>query len=236
MLQKILALWLAAACGVALADEASVRKIFETKFPQGKIESVAKTPYGGLYEVFMDRSIHYTDEKVSFIIYGALVDTATNRNVTEQRMRKLTALNMKEMPPVAMAIKRVKGDGKRQLFVFSDPFCPYCKRLEQELEKINNVTIYVYLYPTERTFPGATVLSKSIWCSADRVKAWEDMVLRGQRPAAKGTCSNPIEQIAKIGGNLGITTTPTMVFGDGAPLAGAVPALEIDRLLTQTSQ
>jgi thiol:disulfide interchange protein DsbC len=234
MLRTILALWLAAACGAALADEAGVRKILETRFPQGKIESVAKTPYGGLYEVYMDGSIQYTDEKVSFMVCCALIDTATNRNVTEQRMRKLTALNMKEMPPVAMAIKRVKGDGKRQLFVFSDPLCPYCKRLEQELERINNVTVYVFLYPTERTFPGTTALSKSIWCSADRAKAWEDAMLKGQRPAAKGTCSNPIEQVAKIGGNLGITTTPTLVFADGAPLRGAVSAPDIDRLLNQT--
>jgi thiol:disulfide interchange protein DsbC len=236
MLRTILALWLVAMCGAALADEASVRKVFETRFPQSKIESVVKTPYGGLYEVFMDRSIHYTDEKVSFIIYGALVDTGTNRNITEQRMRKLTALNVKEMPPIATAIKRVKGDGKRQLFVFSDPLCPYCKRLEQELERINNVTVYVYLYPTERTFPGATALAKSIWCSPDRAKAWDDMMLKGQRPAAKGTCTDPLEQIAKLGGNLGITTTPTLVFADGAPLAGAVPAAEIDRLLNQTGR
>jgi thiol:disulfide interchange protein DsbC len=236
MLRRLLGLCLLVACAGALANEASVRKIFETKFPQSRIESVVKTPYGGLYEVFMDRNIHYTDEKVSFFIVGALIDTSNSRNVTEQRMRKLTALNLKEMPPLAMAIKRVKGDGKRQLFVFSDPSCPFCKRLEQELAKVNNVSVYVYLYPTERTFPGTTELAKSIWCSPDRGKAWEDWMLNGQRPTAKGTCANPVDQITKMGGNLGITSTPTMVFADGAPLASAVSATDIERLLTQTVQ
>jgi thiol:disulfide interchange protein DsbC len=232
----LLALWLLATAAAAPADEAGVRKIFESKFPQSKVESVTKTQYGGLYEVFMDRTIHYTDEKVSFFIVGALVDTSTSRNVTEQRMRKLTALNLKEMPPLSMAIKRVKGDGKRQLFVFSDPMCPFCKRLEQELAKVTNVTVYLYLFPTERTFPGSTALAKSIWCSADRAKAWEDLVLRAKEPTVKGTCANPVEQIAKLGGNLGIASTPTIVFGDGAPLAGAVSATDIERLLTQTVQ
>lgn len=236
MLRKLVLIGLAFLCGAAFADEASVKKLVQEKLPQAKIQSVVKTPYGGLYEVYMDGNIHYTDEKATFIIYGMLIDTKTNRKVTEQRMRKFTALNLKELPPLDTAIKRVKGDGKRTLMVFSDPMCPFCKRLEQELAKLNNVSIYLWLYPIEHKFPGTTELAKSIWCSPDRGKAWDDWMLKAQRPAAKGTCANPIADIDKTGGRLGITVTPTLVFADGAPVNGAIPAADIDRLMNQTGQ
>src|SRR3954464_789776 len=119
MLKNLVAVLALFACGIACADEASVRKLVEAKLGN-KVQSVAKTAYGGLYEVYVDKTLHYTDEKVSFLIYGVLVDTKTNRNMTEQSLRKLTALNLAQLPPLSMAIKRVKGDGKRQLRVFSD--------------------------------------------------------------------------------------------------------------------
>lgn len=220
--------------GLAAADEASVKKLVSAKFPQAKIESVIKTAYGGLYEVYMDGRIHYTDEKMTFFLIGELIDTKTSVNVTEQRFRKLTALNLKEMPPFEMAIKRVKGDGRRQLIVFSDPMCPYCRRIEQEFTKLNNVTIYLFPYPIEKRFPGSTELAKSIWCSADRGKAWDEWMLKGTKPSTKGTCPTPIEDIDKIGNKLGIGITPTVVFSDGAPMNGMVSAAEMDRLMNQT--
>jgi thiol:disulfide interchange protein DsbC len=220
-------------CGAALADEASVRKLVEAKLGN-KVQSVAKTPYGGLYEVYVDKTLHYTDEKVTFLIYGVLIDTKTDRNVTEQRMRKLTALNVKQLPPLNMAIKRVKGDGKRQLMVFSDPMCPYCRKLEAELERINNVTIYLYPFPLEAKFPGSTGIAKSIWCSSDKAKAWDDWMLRALRPSGRTDCANPIEQIDTFATKLNIDTTPTLVFADGGVLRQYVGANDIERFLNDT--
>ena len=236
MLRTILLCFLLLTCGLALADEASVRKGVEDRFPQAKIQSVSRTPYGGLYEVYMDGKMHYTDEKVGFVMIGELIDTKTSQNVTEQRMRKLTALNLKELPPLSAAIKRVKGDGRRTLMVFSDPMCPYCKRLEQELAKLNNVTIYWWLYPVENKFPGSTELAKQIWCAPDRGKAWDDLMLKGQRPTGNASCANPIADIDKIGSRMNISVTPTLVFVDGAPYAGMLPAAAIERLLTPPPQ
>lgn len=229
----LLLMLLALACGVAAADEASVKKLVEAKLG-ARVQSVVKTPYGGLYEVYVDKNLHYTDEKVSFLIYGVLIDTKTDRNVTEQRMRKLTALNVKDLPPLNMAIKRVKGDGKRQLMVFSDPMCPYCKKLEGELEKINNVTIYVFPYPIEAKFPGSTGIAKSIWCSADRAKAWDDWMLKALRPSGRTDCANPVEQIDAYAAKLNVDTTPTLVFADGGVLRQAVAARDIERFLNDT--
>jgi thiol:disulfide interchange protein DsbC len=112
--------------------------------------------------------------------------------------------------------------------------CPFCRRIEQEFRKLNNVTIYLYPYPIEKRFPGTTELSKAIWCSIDRAKAWDDWMLKGQRPAAKGSCPNPVDEIEKIGSKLGIEITPTVVFADGAPMRGMITAADIERLIDQT--
>ena len=220
--------------GLAAADETVVKKLMAAKFPQAKIESVQKTTYGGLYEVYMDGRLHYTDEKMSFILIGELIDTKTSQNVTEQRFRKLTALNLKELPSLGLAIKRVKGDGSRQLIVFSDPMCPYCRRIEQEFAKLNNVTIYLFPYPIEKRFPGTTELSKAIWCAPDRGKAWDEWMQKGTRPSVKGSCVTPIEDIDKSGSKLGISITPTVIFADGAPMNGMVTATNLERLMSQT--
>jgi len=237
MLRKLFLFCLLLTCGAALADEASVRKILQDKFPQSKIQSVTKSPYGGLYEIYMDgitSGLHYTDEKVSFILFGVLIDPRTNKNVTEQRMRRLTALNVKDLPPLEMAIKRVKGDGKRRLMVFSDPMCPYCKKLEEELGRLNNVTIYVFPYAIESKFPGTTAIAKSIWCSPDRAKAWEDWMLRALSPAGRTDCKNPVEDMDKFATRLKVEATPTLVFADGGVIRQYIKAEDIERFLNDT--
>jgi len=233
MLKKMLLGLALMACGAALADEASVRKLVEAKLGT-KVQSVTKTSYGGLYEIFVDKTLHYTDEKVSFLIYGVLVDTKTNRNMTEQSMRKLTALNVSQLPPVTMAIKRVKGDGKRQLRIFLDPMCPFCKKLEVEFERLNNVTLYVYPFPLEAKFPGSTNIAKSVWCSPDKAKAWEDWMLRALRPSAPTNCSNPFEQIEAAATKLNIDSTPTLVFADGGVIKQFASAEVMERFLNDT--
>ncbi len=234
VLRILLCAALMMAVGLVQANEAELKKQLQSKFPNAKVESVIKTQYGGLYEVYMDGRIHYTDEKMTFMMIGELIDTKTSLNVTEQRFRKLTALNLKELPPLEMAIKRVKGDGRRRLLVFSDPMCPYCRRIEQEFAKLNNVTLYLFPYPIEKRFPGSTELSKAIWCAPDRGKAWDEWMLKGKRPEAKGTCPTPIEDIDRIGNKLGIGITPTVIFADGAPMNGMVSAADMDRLMNQT--
>jgi thiol:disulfide interchange protein DsbC len=220
---------------VAAADEASVRKLAEIKFKGAKIDSVVKTPYGDLYEVFMDNRIFYTDEQMTFMFVGELIDTKTNARVTELRYRKLTALNVKDLPPTTMAVKKVNGNGKRTLYVFTDPMCPFCKGLEKELVNVPDVSIYYFLYPIENKFPGSTTLANSVWCSPDRGKAWSEWMLKGVTPTASASsCKTPVAEVEKFGGRLGITVTPTLIFADGARIEGAIRAPDIDRYLAQT--
>lgn len=216
----------------AWADEASVKKAIESAYPKFKVESVVKTPYAGLYEVFMGGQIIYTDEKLTFLIAeGRLVDPKTKKDITGERLEELTKIDFNSFP-LQQAIKVVKGNGSRKLVVFSDVDCPFCKRLEQnELANITDVTIYTYLYPIEQLHPDAANKSKSIWCAPNRVKAWNDWIFNNQLPSAVAKCEVPLEKVGDLARKYGVNSTPTLFFADGKRMLGAQPYKEIEQHL-----
>jgi thiol:disulfide interchange protein DsbC len=232
MLKRLLPLALAALFALpAHADEAEVKKAMEAKLST-KVDSVTKSGYLGLYEIYADGNILYTDEKMTaFIAGGQLIDGKTMRNLTEERMRKLTAIKFSDLP-LDRAIKQVRGDGKRVLATFEDPNCGYCKRLAKDLLKLDNVTVYTFLYPI--LSEDSLRKSKQIWCSADRAKAWNDWMLEGRAPAGKDDCdTSAISKNQEFGRRLTISGTPTMFFADGERVPGAMPLAKIEQKLGQ---
>lgn len=232
MLKLVFSLTLAMACAsFAVADEADIRKVMEAKLGT-KVDSVAKSGYLGLYEVYADGTIFYTDEKVSAIVVGGqLVDAKSMKNVTDERMRKLTAIRFGDLP-LDRAIKQVRGDGKRVLATFEDPNCGYCKRLAKEMQKLDNVTIYTFLLPI--LSEDSVRKSRQIWCSSDRAKAWSDWMIDGKAPAGREDCdTSAITKNQDFGRKLNISGTPTLFFGDGERIPGAVPLARIEQKLNQ---
>jgi len=220
----------------ANADEASLRKKIEEAYPKFDVKSVIKTPYGGLYEIFMGGQILYTDEALSFLIAeGHLLDMKTKQDVTNARMQDLNRIDFGKLP-VEKAIKVVKGNGKRKLVVFSDVDCPYCKQLERkELSNMTDVTVYTFLYPIDQLHPDAKKKSKSIWCAKDRAAAWNDWILNNKLPNTAQICETPIELVGNLASEYGIVSTPTLVFEDGSRLMGAYPHKEIEARLKQAA-
>lgn len=214
----------------ANADEAAIKKTLLEKFPGAAIASIAKTPYSGLYEVLIDGQIVYVDENAKYLFVGSVVDLKTRQNLTNERLEKLNAVKFDSLP-FADAIKTVKGNGKRKLAIFSDPDCPYCRKLEQELTKVNNVTIYTFLYPIVSLHPEANANAKAIWCAPDRNKAWDDAMLRGVMPKNNGSCKNPVESNIALGNKYRVTGTPTIIFENGQRVPGMVPADKLNELL-----
>lgn len=234
MLKKILSIvMLSAYIQGALADEVSLKKAVEAAYPKFKVEKVTKTPYAGLYEVFMGGQIIYTDEKLTFLIAeGRLVDPKTKKDITGERLEDLTKIDFSSLP-LDQAIKVVKGNGSRKLVVFSDVDCPYCKRLERnELINIDDITIYTFLYPIDALHPDAANKSKLIWCAKDRIKAWDDWVMRDVLPKTSGVCDVPLESIGGLAKRIGVQSTPTLIFSDGKRMLGAQPYKEIERMLS----
>ncbi len=217
------------------ADEASVRKAFSAKFPKAQVQSVTKLPYLGLYEIVVEGEVLYADEGFEYLIDGSIISTKTMSNLTEQKKRKLSAIPFADLP-FEYAFKKVKGNGERKLAVFSDPDCPFCKRVEGDLAKLDNVTIYMFLYPIESLHPNAPDMSKRIWCSPDKAKAWDDYLLRGIAPSANGSCQNPVDKIVDFGRKKGINATPTLVFESGARVPGAISAAQIENYLSKKEE
>ncbi|NOT67579.1 MAG: DsbC family protein [Methylophilaceae bacterium] len=218
------------------ADEVDLRKAIEAAYPKMRVDSIVKTPFGGLYEVFLGGQIIYTDAKLSFLIVdGRLIEQKTKRDITGERLESLTRINFATLP-LDQAIKVVKGDGSKKLVVFSDPDCPYCKRLEQnELANLTNVTIYTFLYPIAELHPDAANKSRSIWCAADRSKAWMNWALNNQLPAGNASCDAPLAKVAELAKKLGVSSTPTLFFVDGKRMLGAYPAKEIEKAMLDAS-
>jgi thiol:disulfide interchange protein DsbC len=210
--------------GEALA----VKKSLEQRFPGAEIKGVTKTAYlGGLYEVQLDDRLIYTDGKAKYLLIGAVYDSESKVNLTEERQRKLNRVSVATLP-LDMAIKKVKGNGSRTLYVFSDADCPFCARLEQELKNVDNVTIYTFLYPIDSLHPDAARKSRVIWCSPDRLQAWDAYYESGKLPDNAGDCDNPVARTVELGAKFKVNATPTMVFADGTVIAGALPAQRLE--------
>jgi thiol:disulfide interchange protein DsbC len=219
------------ASGAAHADEAAVKKAVEAKLPNAKVESVKKTPHLGLYEVVVQGEIIYTDEKVKYLLLGDLVDTAGMKNITEDRKNQLLAVKFDTLP-LQHAVKAVRGNGMRTMVVFADPNCGYCKKLEREMANMNDVTIYYYLYPILSA--SSVEKSKAVWCSADPVKAFNDMMQKDVDPGtAKADCKAPIEPVVELGRKLRVNGTPTLIFKDGSRIPGAYPVAQIEKKLDE---
>ena len=216
-----------------LAQEAVIRKNMAERLPQLKtIDEVSKTGIPGVYELRVNGSeIYYTDAQANYLIEGNLIDTRAKRNLTEERVTKLTAVKFDDLP-FKDAFTIVRGNGKRRVAVFEDPNCGYCKRFERDLQKIDNVTVYMFLYPILGA--DSNDKSKAIWCAKDQAKAWQDWMVRDlQISAAAADCDTAaIARNVALGRNHKITGTPTLIFIDGSRVPGAMDAKQVEKMLT----
>jgi thiol:disulfide interchange protein DsbC len=235
-LAVLLAAGLVTSCvGAQNSVEATIKKNIEPRLGGAKIESIKETPYGGLYELRVAGDILYTDKKGEYLVVGHVYDAKTTRDLTRERIDDINKIKFSDLP-LGDALKQVKGDGKRVIAVFEDPNCGYCKRLRQTtLKELDNVTIYTFMYNilSEDSF----VKSKNIWCSADRVKAWDDWMIAGKTPApAPANCATPNDKVLALGQKLKIQGTPAIFFADGSRIPGAVDLPTLEKKLESIKQ
>ncbi len=221
----------------AHADEAAVRRMVQDKLrASGSIESIQRAPWGALYEVVVrgpeGLQIFYADEEARVILTGQAIEARTGRNLSEERLQKLSAIKWESLP-FDSAVTTIRGSGRRKIAVFSDPNCPYCKRFEKDLAGLDDITVHIFLYPVIK--PESVVLTKSVWCSKDRAKAWSDLMLRDVAPAAKPDCDTPVEKLVALGRKLGANSTPTWFIETGERYSGAMPLDDVRRLLDRAS-
>ena len=201
------------------ADLQAVRQAFSKRFKDVDLVAVRHTPFSGLYELQIGADLLYTDAKVAYLLDGTLIDAASRRDLTEERMHTLAQEAVGKLP-LELAIKQVKGDGKRWIAVFEDPNCGYCKQLRHTLEGMDNVTVYSFLFPI--LSPDSVEKARDIWCAADQSQTMSDWMLHGKVPA-KADCETPIPQILALGKQLMVRGTPAIFFDDGTRVSGALP-------------
>lgn len=223
----------------ARADERRIREALEPKLSGAKIQSIQAAPVSGLYEVQLQTSegprIVYTDEQGDYLFTGRLIDLRSDRDLTEERMRKLTAIDFGKLP-LELAVKVRRGNGRHQLAMFSDPYCPYCRRLEQTLLGIDDITVYVFMYPVIR--PGNADHSRAVWCSRDRARAWLELAARERPkvPAAGADCANPVDKVLELGRSLGVRSTPTLYFANGERVEGGLQLADLRAKLDEVAR
>lgn len=218
------------------ADEAQIRRVVEGQLEGGKVEGIAPAPLG-LYEVRV-RTPHglqllYSDAEAKHLFIGQIYDTQTERNITAERVRKLNVVKFDQLP-LDQAVKIQRGNGKRVFAMFSDPHCPYCRQFEQVLQKADDITLYVFMFPVIR--PDLADHSKAVWCSADRGKAWVDLALNNKVPAAKPDCANPVQKNVELGQRLGVSATPTLIFTNGERVSGLLRLADLNEELEKSAK
>ena len=214
----------------AQGEEALIRKNLKERMPHIQpIDEIRRTPMAGLFELRVDGTeIYYTDASGSYLLQGQLIDTKSQRNLTDERVQKITAIDFKTLP-LKDAITIVRGNGERKLAVFEDPNCGYCKRFERELAKADNITVYLFLYPI--LGKDSVEKSKSIWCAKEPGKSWLDWMVRDQSPASSTCDTAALKRNTEFGQKMKITGTPTLVFTDGTRVPGAIELAQIEKML-----
>ena len=214
----------------AHSGENEIRQSLQSKFPSiGKIEHIVKTPYAGLYEVVIDDQLLYTDAQGQYLFEGSVIEAKSRRDLSEERRRILFAIDFDKLP-LDLAVKKVKGNGKRKLAIFTDPNCTYCRKLEKELSQVSDVTLYFFMYPI---FPGSDEIVRNVLCAKNPIKAWDDWMLSEIAPA-KASCATQSDKVLALGQKLHVNGTPNLIFANGTQSPGFLPAAELERNLNES--
>jgi thiol:disulfide interchange protein DsbC len=217
--------------GVAPDVQAAIRTALTTRIPDVPVKDVRATGMPGIYEVYSGDSIAYTNANGDYLLVGSLIETRTGANLTAQSMDARTGIDFSTLP-LDKAITIVKGNGKRTLALFTDPDCPFCRQLEEQLVNVTDVTIHVFLYPLTNLHPDAAKKAEAIWCASDRAGAWREWMSAAQKLPAPKACSTPLEDIQKLGDTLAVSATPTLFTAKGRRISGLPPADVLEKVLS----
>ena len=214
---------------VSMADVATVSKNVKQQHPQLKLDNIQATEMKGIYSASMDGQVVYLNEDAQHILAGSMIRLKDQHNLTKDLLIQQNSVDWKKLP-LQDALKSVRGTGKRQIAIFSDPNCPYCKQLEDELKKLNNITVYTFILPLKAQ---SVTPSKQVFCEKNPAQAWENLISKAQLPSSKSSCANPIERNLALAKSLAVQGTPAIIFSNGFKVMGAYPAAQIEQIFKE---
>ncbi|HLX55097.1 MAG TPA: DsbC family protein [Aquella sp.] len=216
---------------------AQIRKALKETLPQLAIDQVNTAPIGGVYEIVSGRKVFYVDSSGRYAMLGNLVDLSIKQSLTEEKVKSLASTSWDKIP-TKIAIIKIIGKGQRKIAVFTDPDCPFCKRLDADiLTKQKNLTIYYFLYPMAM-HANSDNDAKRIMCAENPDTTYVDWMVNDKPLPLQNKCKRlaNLELMKKIGTEVvGIEATPTIVLPNGQIVSGLIPADYLDKLITETS-
>jgi len=217
---------------LAQANEVLIRKSLGERLAGAlKIDEVKPSPMPGLWEIRIGNEIRYTDATGQYLIEGELLDLKSRRNLTEERVAKLTAIEFANLP-LKDAIVWKTGNGKRRIAVFADPNCGYCKRFERSLQDVKDLTVYTFVIPI--LGGDSNEKSRAVWCAKDQTNAWRNWMLEGTplpKPGVEACDASAIDRNLAFSRKHHVNGTPAVIFEDGSRAPGALSAEQVERRL-----
>ena len=217
--------------GSETADGGPLIERLQALYPSTRFGATHPTAWPGVFEVAMGANLAYVDATGRYFLFGHLYDMRQQRDLTAERKDAMARIDFGSLP-LADALTEVRGKGTRTLAIFSDPDCPYCRRLEAELRGLDDITIHTFLMPLASLHPAARGKAVSVWCATDRLATWQALMLRDALPP-QADCPHPVDRNVALGEQLGINGTPTLIAGDGRVLAGAASRDQIEAWLSR---
>lgn len=205
----------------------NVKDRLSARFAGAAVRGLRPAAFPGAWEAMINGRLVYFDAQVNYLFDGRLIDASTGRDLSEPYRQELARISPNDLP-LSDALKTVRGNGKRVLYLFSDPDCPYCKQFEKTLAQLNNVTIYTFLFPIDDLHPQAARRAINVWCSPEREHAWAELMLRGNPIVATKPCAHPVARNKGLGQSLGVSATPTYFFADGSMGMGAQTSAQLE--------
>lgn len=202
--------------------------------PESNIEKPTNTPSKELLRINIDGHYAYITKDGKYALIGSLIDLSDGTDLTEQarkadRIRAIEDYSVKDM-----IVYPSSGQEKSIITVFTDSSCPYCKKLHQEIPILQEAGITVRYIAFPRGGPGGHGFNqmRSVWCDTNRVKAMNIVMDTAQGTVGDGNCNeaNAVTSGYRLGSNLGVKGTPSIVLENGQLLPGYVPAIKLKAL------
>ncbi|MEF3191823.1 MAG: thioredoxin fold domain-containing protein [Campylobacterales bacterium] len=122
----------------------------------------------------------------------------------------------------------VYGSGPVKLYLFTDPECPFCKKMELSMPKFaNKATFFVYLFPLSH-HPNAKKMSQWILSlppekrvqglmdvAADKHGGWQELKIT---PDLEKQSRVHLDAARKLADELGLDGTPALYDKEGRPI------------------
>ncbi len=218
-----------------------IRTAVERLFGSGyKVKSVKQTDLDYIFEVRINNELVYVNREVTHMfIEGQLIQLSNGKNLTEERKNEILSINFRDLPfqqAIVSDFNNSDQDVVREIAVFEDPNCGYCRKFRRSLSKIENLRVYTFLYPI--LGESSVTMSKNVWCSENPSQTWDELMLNDVEPSDIDAvpCKFNLESFLAIGKNLGIQATPTIFLSSGERLRGAVSEERLREVLDVTSE